>query len=79
MGLPETLKGVRLGGCRFTARGGKIDSDANLGVSARDPHVNTLPRPAAAAAPPPPPPYNLDEEGGAPARGTHMQALNPKP
>ena len=22
MGLPETLKGVRLGGCRFTARGG---------------------------------------------------------
>ena len=23
MGLPETLKGVRLGGCRFTARGGK--------------------------------------------------------
>ena len=35
MGLPETLKGVRLGGCRFTARGGK-GSDANLGVSAQD-------------------------------------------
>ena len=30
-------------------------------------------------APPPPPPYNLDEGGGAPARGTHTQALNPKP
>ena len=25
------------------------------------------------------PPYNLDEGGGAPARGTHTQALNPKP
>ena len=32
----------------------------------------TLPRPAAA------PPYNPDEGGGAPARGTHTQALNPK-
>ena len=25
------------------------------------------------------PPYNLDEGGGAPARGIHAQALNPKP
>ena len=46
MGLPETLKGVRLGGCRFTARGGR-GSDANLGVSAHG-LARTLPRPAAA-------------------------------
>ena len=71
MGLPETLKGVRLGGSRFTARGGK-DSDANLGVRAQG-LMCTLPRPAVA------PPCNLDEGGGAPARGTHTQALNPKP
>ena len=25
------------------------------------------------------PPYNLDEGGGAPARGTRTEALNPKP
>ena len=71
MGLPETLKGVRLGGCRFTARGGKR-SDANLGVRAQG-LMRVLPRPAAA------PPYNLDEGGGAPARGTHTQALNSHP
>ena len=74
MGLPETLKGVRLGGCRFTARGGEYFLTPNL-ASAHKVLRARCPGPP----PPPPPPYNLDEGGGAPARGTHTQALNPKP
>ena len=70
MGLPETLKGVRLGGCRFTARG-RERFDANLGVS-----THGRMRVAQARRRPP---YNLDEGGGAPARGTHTQALNSHP
>ena len=50
---------------------GKV-SDAKLGVSAQG-LVCTF---AVARRRPP---YNLDEGGGAPARGTHAQALNPKP
>ena len=63
MGLPETLKGVRLGGCRFTARGGKgfWRQSWRQGTRSRV-HVAQARRR---------PPYNLDEGGGAPARGTH--------
>ena len=71
MGLPETLKGVRLGGCRFTAAGWENRFlTPTLGKSAHMSLTCALPRPAA-------PPYNLDEGGGAPARGTHT--LSPKP